>query len=244
MNGESTMNITHRIPARARLVAGGLGAAAAAYLAHAGWTWLRFGMVASPAADDAEPLLDVFMPDYDVVERHHEPVNAPAAITLTAASEADLQSPVAATLFAVRALALGGTLDNRPRPGGFRQLMQSIGWEVLAEVPGRELIFGAVATPWDAEPAFRPVGKHYFAGFNEPGFVKIVLTLRADPVSDDTCIFRTETRAAATDPFARARFRRYWAFVAPGIRLIRRAMLDSVKRTAEGRTAWLHRRVS
>jgi hypothetical protein len=38
-------------------------------------------------------------------------------------------------------------------------------------------------------------------------------------------IFRTETRAVATDAVARAKFRRYWSFLSPGISLIRRAVL-------------------
>jgi len=41
-------------------------------------------------------------------------------------------------------------------------------------------------------------------------------TLRADPVGQTDSMFRTETRALATDPIARATFRRYWAFISPG----------------------------
>lgn len=230
------MRITQRIPARVKWIGGGIGLAATAYLARAGWTWLRFGMIPPAAPADAEPLLDAFMPDYDLVERHHLRVGAPAEVALAAALDADVQQTLLArTIFAARALALGGERDDTEHPRGLLPLMQSIGWEVLAQVPGREVVFGAVTTPWDAEPVFRPVGKGYFAGFNERGFVKIVWTLRADPDDAGTCIFRTETRAVATDPFARARFRRYWAFVEPGVRLIRRALIDRVKREAERR---------
>ncbi len=37
--------------------------------------------------------------------------------------------------------------------------------------------------------------------------------------------------------YARAKFRRYWAMVSPGVALIRRVMLDPVKREAERRAA-------
>ena len=74
-----------------------------------------------------------------------------------------------------------------------------------------------------------------FASFSEPGFVKIAWTLRADPLDDQTSIFRTETRAVATDATARARFRRYWAFASPGIGLIRLLALKPLQRDAEGR---------
>jgi hypothetical protein len=74
-----------------------------------------------------------------------------------------------------------------------------------------------------------------FAAFNEPGYVKIAWTLRADPVDAGSSIFRTETRVTTTDEIARARFRRYWSFVSPGVVLIRRMLLSPLKREAERR---------
>jgi hypothetical protein len=65
--------------------------------------------------------------------------------------------------------------------------------------------------------------------------VKIVWTLRADPEGDAFSTFITETRAVATDLEARRRFRRYWSFVSPGIRLIRCLSLTPIKREAERR---------
>ena len=80
---------------------------------------------------------------------------------------------------------------------------------------------------------FRGVPPADFPTFSEPGYVKIVWTLRADLDGHGGSIFRTETRAAATDRFARIRFRRYWSFLSPGIILIRRASLGTVKAAAE-----------
>jgi hypothetical protein len=114
-------------------------------------------------------------------------------------------------------------------------LTTSIGWGVLAEAPGREVVMGAVTQPWKADVVFRSLPPDQFAAFNEPGYVKIVWTLRADPIGAHASIFRTETRAVATDAFARAKFRRYWAFLSPGIILIRRALLRPLKAEAERR---------
>jgi len=72
-----------------------------------------------------------------------------------------------------------------------------------------------------------------FATFNEPGYVKIIWTLRADPISPTESIVRTDTRVATTDRDARAKFRLYWAFLSPGIVLIRKIALAMVKREAE-----------
>jgi hypothetical protein len=70
--------------------------------------------------------------------------------------------------------------------------------------------------------------------------VKIAWTLRADPVDGEASIFRTETRAIATDAIARARFRRYWAFASPGIALIRHLSLRPLQREAERRARIPH----
>jgi hypothetical protein len=106
---------------------------------------------------------------------------------------------------------------------------------VLAEVPGREIVMGAVTKPWDANPAFRTLPPDEFAAFSEPDYVKIVWTLRADPVGAARSIFRTETRVLATDLTARARFRWYWSFFSPGISLIRWASLGPLRKEAERR---------
>jgi hypothetical protein len=65
--------------------------------------------------------------------------------------------------------------------------------------------------------------------------VKIIWTIRADPVSAAESIFRTETRALATSASARTKFRRYWSFLSPGIIIIRWMTLGPVKAEAERR---------
>ena len=180
--------------------------------------------------------LDRFLPAYDVFERHQIHVRAPADVTLVAAREQDLMhQPLIRTIFKTRELVLRAIPDQRPRPRGLLAATQALGWGVLADVPDREVVVGAVTRPWEPNVTFRALPAAEFATFSQPGFVKIAWTLRADPVDDETSIFRTETRAAATDATARARFRRYWALVSPGIALIRRLSLGPLKRDAERR---------
>jgi hypothetical protein len=84
-------------------------------------------------------------------------------------------------------------------------------------------------------------GTHEFHGnrgrhaFREPGYVKIAWSLRADAIDDGHSTFHTETRVSTTDRQARDHFRRYWSFVAPGVQLIRIAMLRPLKCEAERR---------
>jgi hypothetical protein len=178
------------------------------------------------------------MPEYEVVERHHIRVKAPAETTLAAAAETDLrESATVAALLQVRRFILGAGLteSGSPHSRGLLASMKAMGWGVLAEEQGREIVVGAVTQPWKANVVFRRLAPDEFAGFREPGYVKIAWTLRADPTGDAESIFRTETRAAATDAYARRRFRPYWSCFCPGIVLVRKSLLRLVRREAENR---------
>jgi hypothetical protein len=168
-------------------------------------------------------------------------VAAPAAVTLIAAREQDLfKLPLVRTIFRTREVVLGAKPSDRPQPPGLLAAVQALGWGVLADVPGREVVVGAVTRPWEANVTFQALAPDEFAAFSAPGFVKIAWTLRADPVDGEASIFRTETRAIATDAIARARFRRYWAFASPGIALIRHLSLRPLQREAERRARIAH----
>lgn len=218
------------------LSATGVGLAVGGYGAYAAVAWYRYGRLSRADHAERDDLLDRFMPAYEVVERHRIRIAAPAAVTLAAACEQDLlQLPLVRPIFRARELVMRATPDDRPQPRGLLAATQAVGWGILAEVENREVVVGAVTKPWEANVTFRALPPDAFATFSEPGLVKIVWSLRADPQDDGTSIFRTETRAVATDPDARARFRRYWAFASPGIALIRRLSLRPLKRDAERR---------
>ncbi|MGE0815757.1 MAG: hypothetical protein AB7O28_27460 [Vicinamibacterales bacterium] len=213
-----------------------LAAAALGYLALAAATWWRFG--ARPTTDNRghDRLLDRFIPAFDVVERHHIRVGAPPPVTFAAAREQDLlRVSLVRVIIRARELALGARPDAAETPHGLLAATLEMGWGVLAEIPGHEVVVGAVTKPWEPNVTFRAVSPDRFGSFADPGFVKIVWTLRADPTPDGGSIFRTETRAVATDAAARARFRRYWAFASPGIALIRWLSLLPLKHDAERR---------
>lgn len=213
-----------------------LGVIAVGYAAVVGTAWLRYGHPTAAGPDDRDPLLDGFMPDYDVAERHRVRVEAPAAVTLAAAADTDLlQSKITRAIFRARELVLGADRDAAARPHGLLAETTSLGWRILAERPGREIVVGAVTQPWLANVVFRGLPPEEFREFREPGYVKIVWTLRADPVGTSASVFRTETRVTTTDATARARFRWYWARFSPGIVLIRRVMLGLLKTDAERR---------
>jgi len=177
------------------------------------------------------------MPRYEVVERHHVRIAAPAPVVLAAAREMDLlQSTAIRAIIDTRAFVLGAAPDHRLGRRGLVAEMEAIGWGILAEVPDREVVVGAVTRPWEANVTFRRIAPEAFAAFAEPGYVKIVWTLRADADGPGAAVFRTETRVSTTDADARARFRRYWAVFSPGIVAIRWLLLAPLKAGAERRS--------
>ena len=229
------MNATSLTRSCGRWAVAGIGLAGASYAAYAGLTWSRYGLVHAPTAEEADPLLDRFMSNYEIAERHHVRVDATARTTFASASEIDLQdSRIIRAIFRGREWIMGSQPATNPEPRAFVAQMLAIGWGVLAEIPDREIVMGAVTQPWQADVVFRPLPPEEFAAFCEPDYVKIVWTLRADPAGA-TSIFRTETRVSTTRPSARQKFRRYWSFASPGIVLIRRMMLRLVKAEAERR---------
>lgn len=185
--------------------------------------------------EEHDTLLDRFMPEYDVVERHRIRVAASAAETLNAAGHVDMRaSPLIRAIVRLRALAMGDTTDDAGRPRGLMAETTSMGWHVLAETPGREVVVGAAARPWLPNVTFEPLPPEQFVAFNTPGYVKIVWTLRIDSAWPGGTVFSTETRAVATDAESRAKFRRYWKRVVPGVVAIRWILLRQLKKDAEG----------
>jgi hypothetical protein len=231
------MVTTRQIALVGKCLATGVGLAAASYVTYVGTTWYRYGRTTHPlSGEDADRLLDRFMPTCDVAERHHVRVAAPADITLEAACEMDLQhSMIVRGIFKAREWIMGSRPPGDHDTRAFLSQMRAIGWGVLAEIPGREIVMGAVTQPWMADVVFRPLPPEAFAAFREPDYVKIVWTLRAEPLGAAESVFRTETRVVTTDPAARAKFRRYWSLVSPGIILIRWMSLGPLKAEAERR---------
>jgi len=125
-------------------------------------------------------------------------------------------------------------VERCPQP--FLDEALTMGWGLLHSEPGRLFIAGAVCQPWLADVVFAPIPPESFAAYQESGHVKIAWTLEVEPVTPHSARLATETRARATDPAARRRFRRYWRWARFGILPIRWVMLPAIRRRAE--SAW------
>src|SRR5688572_10296887 len=110
------MSLKSCVRAATKSLGTAMGVATAAYGAYVGITWCRYGHAAPPSPEEQDPLLDRFMPAYEVVERHHVRIEAPAAVTLAAARETHLQGSVLVrTIIKAREVILGASADDRAR---------------------------------------------------------------------------------------------------------------------------------
>ena len=199
-------------------------------------TWLRYGHQRAPGIGDA--LLDPFIPRYEVSDRQERIVDAPAATVFKAIESFRMEdSRIIRVLIGARGRILRAPRGAPIAPRPFLDVIRSIGWGTLVEVPGREFIFGAVTQPWKAEVLFRPLTPARFAAFDADGYARIAWTIAVDSLGPRRSRVRTETRVATTDPDSRERFRRYWAFFSPGISLIRYAALRAIGTAAEHESA-------
>jgi hypothetical protein len=188
-------------------------------------------------------LIDEFLPAYDVVEHHETRVSAPAATVYAALRHADLAgSPVVRLMLALRLLPvliaapLRTLRESRHRTRKTVTLsdFEARGFSVLAEDPPHELLIGLSGAFWTATGGLRPVDGKSFRGPQPAGTARAAWNFRVIDEDATHCRLTTETRVQCADARSRRRFRWYWLMVRPGSGLIRRLMLRSIRRHAEG----------
>ena len=187
---------------------------------------------------------------YDVAERHHTLVRATPATVYSALREADMASGLLPrVLLALRALP-GAILTPRAtrrerkvahaaegtsaaRLANFERR----GFRLIAERAPEELVIGVLGRFWTATGVLNPaVSRDDFIAGPPRGWALAGWNFRVIPRDALLTELRTETRVWCA-PDALLKFRAYWMLVRPGSGLIRRAMLKSVRRYAEARTA-------
>lgn len=187
---------------------------------------------------DPELLMEQFLPRYDVAVVYADVFRAPPAQCYARVMELNLlQASFIRVALDIRGLpqrvlgvlrSPGKNTGTGASPPTFRlQDMVGLGWILLAETPGIEMVLGQVSRPWkaDASSTGAPTTPEGVTNFDEPGFAKIVTSLRVDHYGTDSCILTMETRVATTDALSRRRFRRYWLLIGPISSAIRRMAL-------------------
>jgi len=171
-------------------------------------------------------LIDDFLPQYDVCERHQIKVYAPVDEVYIAVRRLDIsQATLSMFLFRLRGLSTPScfTLDD----------FLKMRFILLGERPNDELLLGLVGRFWTPSGGLRRLDIEGYRNFNEKGYAKAAWNFSLSKLSDGSVLLGTETRVYCTDEVSRKRFKLYWLLVGRFSGLIRREILRNIKRNAE-----------
>ncbi len=152
-------------------------------------------------------LLAPFIPVPDIDEHHSIRIPAPAEKVFAAACDLDIDRIwLSRFIFRLRELLFHSKPPDPGLPHGFLPKMKALGWGVLSDNPNHAVVMGAVTQPWEANVRFHALPPPDFARYAAPNRVKIAWAIWVEPDGNST-VLQTETRAVATDPASRNRFR-------------------------------------
>ncbi len=190
-------------------------------------------------------LMDAYLPEYDVRERHTTRVHASMEDTYAAIREADLaRSTLVKALLSMRALpgalrhGRRGLTELR-RQGVNRVTLASFearGFRILEESPPSELVIGLEGKFWlPTGDIDTPPAEAFRSAAPAAGCARAVWNFTVVTTSHSAVELATETRVLCADAATRRRFLPYWYLIRAGSGLIRHAMLRAIRSTAEQR---------
>ncbi len=171
-------------------------------------------------------LIDDFLPAYDVREQHRTKVHASVDEVYAAVRQLDIsQSKLTQLLFRLRGLptSANSSLDD----------FLKMRFILLGERPNEELLLGLVGRFWTISGKLRRLDSEGYQKFNEQGYAKAAWNFSLSRQPDGIVLLETETRVYCMDDASRRQFRLYWLLIGAFSGLIRRDVLQAVKRNAE-----------
>ena len=194
-------------------------------------------------------LIDEYLPSGDATEVQEVHVKAAVDVTWAAIRETDLRDPMIDALFTIRELPdrlarrwRGEAPRSEPQTVTFKDLESSeMGWVLLAEEHGVELLVGAIGRFWRRDYGWLPVAPEQFTTFDDPGFAKLAVSFQVRAEGTGRSVLRYEARTATTDDAAREKFSRYWRIIHPGVTIVMRRALKRIQEEAERRQTALVR---
>jgi hypothetical protein len=170
------------------------------------------------------PLIDEWLPEFDVGERH----DVALPVAPERALELALSTPVASDRI-VRALLTGRGMVARTET--IERFFPAHRFVVLARTP-TEWVVGAAGAVWRPRGGLVRLGDaHAWRAANAAGTIKAAADFRAERIPGGSRL-TTETRVKAMDDRARRAFRLYWLAIGPFSALIRRRWLGAIQRAA------------
>jgi hypothetical protein len=170
------------------------------------------------------PLIDDWLPEFDVGERHDVAVSLEPERAL----ELALSSPAAPDRI-VRALI--SARGMRARDETIERFFAAHGFVVLDRTSA-QWVAGAVGAVWRRQGGLvRLDDAEAWHASSVPGTIKGAVDFRAERIPGGSRL-TTETRVKAVDDQARRAFRFYWLAIGPFSALIRRRWLRAIQETA------------
>ena len=178
-------------------------------------------------------LIDELLPDYDVVDRHHVEVDAPAETVYGGLRALELGTTFFRRLFSP--LRQPAALRSLPQPYPDTQTpgLPDTGLVLLAERPQEEMVLGTVGRFW--EPSHDTVGldARGFRDFDHEGYAKAALNFHIAHNGHATIRLTIESRVLCLDDASWRRFHLYWMFNRPFSGLVRSQVLRGIKHWSE-----------
>jgi hypothetical protein len=180
--------------------------------------------------------LDEFAPVFQFNEFHSIPISAPKGRVYSAIRAVTPEEiRFFKTLTWIRRFgrpSQPGVL-NAPERRPILKMFTSGGSLLLADDPGREIVFGRAGNPRGG----RPLPTEEFKATHPAEFIKTVMNFHIDEVDATHCLLTTETRVYCVGPDVLRGFAAYWRMIYPGSALIRRMWLRAIKLRAEGQNS-------
>ncbi|MGH2728588.1 MAG: hypothetical protein ACRDKS_16580, partial [Actinomycetota bacterium] len=185
----------------------------------------------SASGEGTMMLLDEIIPSWHVRSRYETVVEASPDRVAQAIESLRLDrdaSWLVRLLFRARGLSL--RMDATPRAA-----LTDVGFAVLGERPGREIVFGIAGKFWatrEMANLVRVPDARAFAAFGRPGQAKAAMNFLVEPLGDGRTLLSTETRVWCSDDRARRLFGLYWTLNRIPSGLIRVEALRAIARHA------------
>ena len=180
-------------------------------------------------------LLDRYLPEFSFREVHSVRVFASPDAVIQAASlyqpETDIffRSMIGLREAPTRFLRIFG-IKRGPLlpPFGMQNFTQ------LQRIEGTQVVYGLVGRFWRTDYGLVDIADAAaFKAFNNPGTAKLILSFAAHHVNSHETELVTETRVFCPDRACLLRFAPYWYLIRPVSGLIRKRILNSIKRSSE-----------
>ena len=181
--------------------------------------------------------LDELMPVYDVAATYSMHVAAPPERVWEEVMNTDFsQMPLARRLMALRTLGRKKPAADKKTTIAAMAEEDAGGFKEIGRVPRQEIVLAIIGKFWRPDaPVLRQWEPSAFSALTPEGFGKAAWNFYLTPDGDQT-IMSTETRVLCYGKSERFLFRCYWTLIGFFSGLIRKEMLQMIKRNSERTT--------